>query len=547
MSSSTSKTTALSRTRSLRQPAGKSNDEPFQSQDKPRNESRTASPSRLPTTTMRTTRSTTAATSARTTTTSSSSSSTTAARTTSRTGAGAGPSSSSSRLISSTRAPSSSKPKPLGRAPSVRRPPSTTTTSTTTSTSGGRAVSGPTRPASSASSTTTTISDTTRERVRLGQHARAKSTVTSLTSATTLRPQQQQQQQQQQTRSQTQTQTQQRRIPSQTTGTGTTTTTTTLAPRRPAFNTNQQHYSPAKQQHVPKPLTSTFLAPPSPSKQPVNIALSSETSRLQTELLQLSLLHRSAHSVTNEWHVSAREKLRSKFEELARTDEALRGEERDGAEERGMGDLITWGGKGEGKGLDRKVQILDQVLNGLWILGDSGGRFSRVVREFETWAGKVGAILAAQRFNEVDTILSKGGKDGDDDATVIFVSDLDSAGWKGDHAGLLRVLEGWGRMLETLGDFDGQQQQSQHQQQSSKKSSGLARTLQGCRSLVRDMLSELRFMEEMERDALVAEENWMAGMEMRLRAEEEEEERDGGQRGRVKMEADLQPWKAMVF
>ncbi|KAI0816335.1 hypothetical protein GGR55DRAFT_626404 [Xylaria sp. FL0064] len=574
-----SSTAGLSRTRSIRKPGVNDNEATPKRPAQGRIEARNVSPSRLP---MRppTTRSTAA-----------SSSSTTLTRT-------KAPTSSTSRKVSgsSTRASSRSTEheapvasKPLGRAPSVRQAPSTkTTTTTTTSSSNGIGRSGSTaRPRSSAG-----ISSTNAPRERHLGHSRAKSTVTSLTAATTLRPmshtpsrsnpspapstassastttQTTRSGTTSSTRAQTRSQTHHARVPSQSQSQSRSqpsSTASSLAARKPAFNTNQQHYSPAKSL-APKPLTSTFLAPPSPSKQPVNVAITAETSRLQTELLQLSLLHREAHAVSTSWHASARSKLGARFQGLVDADEALRALEREGVEERGLEDLVRWGnargihgddkdrrnGDGSKLPLDEKIRLLDQILNGAWALGEPGGRYQRTVRAFEDWASQVAEIRAVQRGGDMNGLLARSG--GRDEEVGIFVSELDASAWKRDHAGLVRMLEGWRRTLDQLGHVDadledeknpkgkkGKKETQAGDAKRDKPLSGLARTLRGCRSLVHDMLAELKVMEQIELDALAAEEEWMEQMEERLGAEEEA---DASGRRRTE---DVPPWKLLVL
>ncbi|KAI0182954.1 hypothetical protein EV127DRAFT_353801 [Xylaria flabelliformis] len=524
-----SSTTGLSRTRSIRKlptnDNGLTQNKPVNSRNEPRN----VSPSRLP---MRPPPTTTTATSR--------------ARAptglTSRQVSGGSSTKTSSR---SNGAPAAVKP--LGRVQSIRQVPSPTATS---SAAIGRSASTSARPRSSAG-----VASTTAPKERLIGHARAKSTATTLTAATRLQPlpapstasststtTTTQTASVTSSRVQTRSQTKHARVSSQSQSqpqTHSSTASSTLAARRPAFNTNQQHYSPAKKL-APKPLTSTFLAPPSPSKQPVNVAITAETSRLQTELLQLSLLHREAHSVSASWHASARSKLGARFRELAAADQELRAVERESAEARGLRDLIRWanaspekengGTDGDRKGrererlpLDEKIQHLDQVLNGVWALGEPGGRYQRAVHAFEDWALRVAEIRAAQQ-----------GNGGEEEELGVFVSDLDASAWKRDHAGLVRILEGWRRTLAQLGHVETDEPERD------KPPSSLARTLRGCRSLVRDMLAELKVMELIERDALAAEEDWMEQMEERLRAEEKE----GSRRRRS---GDVPPWKSLVF
>ncbi|KAI1772396.1 hypothetical protein F4818DRAFT_425805 [Hypoxylon cercidicola] len=493
-----SSTSSLSRTRSLRKPTTGSHE--FGKKDGPatRSEARNTSPSRLPVKPGMTTRSAAA----------SSSSTTTTTR--------------NRALSSTTGRPLSgvySKPpqtltngttRPLGRAPSTRQPSSSTTTgissTRTASTTTGR-------PRSSGGPPPTTASN------RLMGHSRSKSTVTSLTSATTLRPISSQQSStssgrtsptastvssassKPQTRSQTHARAKsqsQSQIQSQTTSSSI--HQGLASTHRPAFNTHQQHYSPAKSL-APKPLTSTYLAPPSPSKLPANVALSAETSRLQTELLQLSLLRRDAAAVDAEWRSSAKQKLGARFAALASDHEALLRLERRGVEARNVAALIRWGDSGSGgRGLEEKVQVLDEVLNGVWQLGEPGGRYERVVQDFEAWADRMATIVAAQRGGDADALV-----DGEE---MRFLGELDR-GWKRDCVSLARKLEGWNALLRSLGDVgDGQQ------------GSGLARMLDGCRALVRDMLAELAVMDQIERDAARAEDAWIESMNRAIEDED---------------------------
>ncbi|KAK7717578.1 hypothetical protein SLS64_003072 [Diaporthe eres] len=268
------------------------------------------------------------------------------------------------------------------------------------------------------------------------------------------------------------------------------------APRlKPAFNTLQQHYSPARNL-APKPLTSSYLAPPSPSKLPANVAISSETAKLQTELLQLHLLHRDADAVTTSWHASARQRLGKRFTDLARIDNEVSREEAEVEEARNLAALMEWGG---GKGLDGKIQVLDTILSGVWSLGEPNGRYTRAVRKFEKWADQTRRAVEARRLAGGLGALM-------DDDEVGFVSELDPA-WKDEVSSMARKLDSWRRQLGQLesGVVDDDQGGDQ-------KSSSLARLLSGCSSQVYGMLAELDLMEQIERDALAQETAWIRRM-----------------------------------
>jgi len=330
--------------------------------------------------------------------------------------------------------------------------------------------------------------------------------------------------------------------------------------QRPAFNTNQQHYSPLKS-HGPKPLTSSFLAPPSPSKLPANVAISAETSRLQTELLQLSLMHRDVGAVSAEWAASAKQKLGDKFEAVAQESRELTQLEQREAEGHNIAALLRWGGGGgddddnddarsgdQGLYLEDKIQTLEQVLGGIWSLS-GGEQYARVTREFESWAEQVADILAAQKRGAAEDLL-------DESDEVLFVSAVDAGPWKADVPGLVRKLDSWRRMLKGLGRVPPpaisssnsnattkavpqrraggtkphSRTQSQHQQNGASQTqapqpqappSSLEKVLNGCEALIEDMLSELAIMQEIEREALQAENDWILRVNRDLRGEDE--------------------------
>ncbi|KAF3769871.1 hypothetical protein M406DRAFT_220945, partial [Cryphonectria parasitica EP155] len=285
---------------------------------------------------------------------------------------------------------------------------------------------------------------------------------------------------------------------------------TEAVPRlRPAFNTLQQHYSPARNL-APKPLTSTYLAPPTPSKLPANIALSSETAKVQAELLQLHLLHRDADVVAASWHASARERLGRRFAELAEADAKVAAEEAAVQQARDLAALRSWGGAaaaaaagGRGKGLEDRIQVLDGVLSGLWSVGGPGGRHARAVRRFEKWFDHLTAAMEARcQAGGLGALMASG--------EVAFIGELDPA-WRDEVSSLSRKLDSWRTQLSQLEDGipdDGEGKgEGDDQPQSS-----LARILAGCRGMVCGMLAELNVMEHIEREAIAEEAAWVRRM-----------------------------------
>ncbi|GKT80878.1 LOW QUALITY PROTEIN: hypothetical protein ColTof4_13301 [Colletotrichum tofieldiae] len=281
---------------------------------------------------------------------------------------------------------------------------------------------------------------------------------------------------------------------------------------RPAFNTLQQHYSPAKSL-APKPLTATYLAAPSPSKLPANVALTAETARLQTELLQLHLLHRDLPQTTAEWHASARAGLAARHASLGTSSAGLARLEADAAERLNVAALRRWaqpppGARGSAAALEHRVQRLDALLTALWSLDAPGGKHNRLVRAFERWASALPDLEAARARAEdsadPSALL-------DANADVRFGGGLD-ARWKEEAAALARKLGGWDAQLRELEYAEVGEDEGGGSGGSKTQVSSLKRMLDGCGSLVRDMLDELAVMEEIEAAAVERETEWIKRM-----------------------------------
>ena len=256
--------------------------------------------------------------------------------------------------------------------------------------------------------------------------------------------------------------------------------------KRPAFSALQQHFSPAKSL-APKPHPATFLAPPSPSKLPANIAISAETARLQNELLQLHLLHRDAAKVEKEWRASAKRKLGAKFQSVVEQNEKLARLEVEEMGKLNATALKEWQDTGTpGWGLDEKVQVLSEVLTGVWNWGDSGGKYQKLVRKFEKWLVRCQDIRESR---ERDHALEKN--------EVEFVEELDDK-WKEDCQTMKRKLETWRDQVKNLGV--------------PAEGSSLATVVNGCRNMVYNMLDELSTMAQIEKDAVTLENEWIKCM-----------------------------------
>lgn len=142
--------------------------------------------------------------------------------------------------------------------------------------------------------------------------------------------------------------------------------------------------------------------------------------------------------------------------------------------------------------LDEKIQVLDEVLTGVWVLGDSGagGKYARVVRRFERWLSRCQAILSAHSSLSNLEIEEE----------LVFLEELDRT-WKDDCLLIGRKLDSWLRQLRDLGMPDKIDQDS-----------SISIVVGGCWSLVEGMLMELAVMAQIERDAIAKEREWIRSM-----------------------------------
>ncbi|CAK7230260.1 hypothetical protein SCUCBS95973_007514 [Sporothrix curviconia] len=333
-------------------------------------------------------------------------------------------------------------------------------------------------------------------------------------------------------------------------GTGAGAGTGAAVHHRPAFSTLQQHFSPAKNT-APKPRIATILAPPaSPSKKPANIALSAETSRLQTTLLQLHLLHRDAAAVTAEWHASARQALAGeRFAALVAEHAELAQMASKRAESMNAAALQAWAEDGSfDLTLEEKIQALDAVLAGIWSLAAAGqdpvhgqdkntnknkgnaptSRYVQVVRRFERWAQQTADLVAARRgIDTLEDLLEEDEhrrrqRRRDSKAVAVeFLSNekepLLDAVWHEECGNLTHRLEGWQQQLARLGRgtsaaFKVNTRLDEDKDKDPQQQSSLHRILAGCSNLVDGMLEELRMMQQLEQDAAEQELAWIRKM-----------------------------------
>ncbi|PHH56138.1 hypothetical protein CFIMG_007774RA00001 [Ceratocystis fimbriata CBS 114723] len=280
-----------------------------------------------------------------------------------------------------------------------------------------------------------------------------------------------------------------------------TSSATTTLRSRPAFNTLQQHYSPLKNP-VSKPSMSTYTTSPSPTKLSSNANLCVETSRHQNELLLLHILHRDSAGANESWRESAFQILSDRFHRMRTYSNELSAAETEHADALNIEALITWGAS-NGYGLETKIQVLDSILLGLWNMSETGGKYIRVVRRFERWAEHMREVEEARNCQDWDTLLRE--KD------VAIIGTLDPS-WREECIALGRRLDEWRRNLINMSHSGLSSGYQNPEAQAPPKTSSLQRIMRGFSVLIRDMLTELAIMEQIENEAIRREQKWVDNM-----------------------------------
>ncbi|KAI8937519.1 hypothetical protein NX059_005237 [Plenodomus lindquistii] len=245
---------------------------------------------------------------------------------------------------------------------------------------------------------------------------------------------------------------------------------------RPAFSTLQQHFTPRKTGKAP---TATFLHPvPLTGPQ----TLPPEISNLQTELLQLHLLHQSCDDVHKQWELSAKKIFRTRFEEVASLHQTMLEHERAGQEQKNLQSLIEWSSGSSSMGLAEHVQALSEPLHELPSLVEPGGRLQKLVSEFEHWNSWVQEVRRARQ----DASGSMAGL-----RTIEGLGDS----WKAESAALVRKLTSFLRALDSL-DVPA-------------AGSSLLLIVDSCKALLGGILEELHVMQTLEADLVTKERFWV--------------------------------------
>ena len=268
---------------------------------------------------------------------------------------------------------------------------------------------------------------------------------------------------------------------------------------RNQFSTYQQHFSPKK---TPKPPTPTPSAN-AQSDHTSSLIPSSwpEVSALQTELLQLSLLHKSGLERNDRWERDAESKLRRKYDSVAGNYRAILDVEKETQRRLNEQALHYWlknacEHNGQ-QGYAEQIQLLSLIAQEVHDIGDShSGRYTMAILEFESWLQRVEEVQEAR--------LSREGGRGSHD----FINPIHRE-WKDETKALIMKLELASRQLQSL-DILG------YEDLEALDASALLRAVKSLGELVHQMAEELGIIRKIEADIVKSEAAWVSQLAQQL-------------------------------
>ncbi|GIJ84666.1 hypothetical protein Asppvi_003515 [Aspergillus pseudoviridinutans] len=268
------------------------------------------------------------------------------------------------------------------------------------------------------------------------------------------------------------------------------------------FTTYQQQFSPRK---VVRPAALSAAKASADGEDSLIPATWPEIAALQTELLQLSLLHSSSLQQMAALEAGSEEQLQTKYDAVAKTYRAIVGDEKKcqrllngQALNRWLENASEHGGR---QNFAAQIQVFSQLVQDVCDLTDSlGGRYTMLVQEFEEWFRKVQAIESMRLHRHQG-----------DASHVVFIDPLDRV-WKDEVHAMTMKLEQSLMQLQSLdiAGYDGPEQVP--------ADAALVRTAKGLDVMIASMVDELKAIRRIEAQIVRLERQWVSQLTAELAA-----------------------------
>ena len=244
---------------------------------------------------------------------------------------------------------------------------------------------------------------------------------------------------------------------------------------RPEFSATQQHFSPKD---------AIQLNPSSLSSQPsTDTSPSGDIFRLQMELAQLHLLHRSVFSVQSQWENSAKRSFEHQFGALCERHIELKEIAYQQQTLINQISLVRWSQGRSGAQISENVQLLSHSIAEICNLLGLEGKYTHILEIFESW------------FSQALRVRSQREPNGRENGRDLDLIDGIGDGWKAEAMVLERELTYSARDLEGFGEVF--------------EKSSLCRILSMYRKLVMGLLEELDLVQWIENEIMSQETVWI--------------------------------------
>ncbi|WEW58769.1 hypothetical protein PRK78_004237 [Emydomyces testavorans] len=269
--------------------------------------------------------------------------------------------------------------------------------------------------------------------------------------------------------------------------------------RKPQFNTYQQHYSPKK----PAPKVTPQTLSMNTGDNNASTTLPPHILPLQTELLQLHLLHSQALHAKRKWETNTDGQCRrlhnsvvTTYRSVLSTEQSIQRNRNAAAIEQFAAEIKTCNSRYD---FLTQVQMLSKVIQEVSDLTDSQeGRYNNAVREFEKWSAHVTEVKQSRSQPETGDSIAAG-------YDSEFIESL-SDEWRNDVAALLAKLELCSRELDCL---EVGATSSDNEDASDYYASALVRAVKGHKLLIQSMIEELDVIAKIEAEVVKMERSWV--------------------------------------
>lgn len=256
--------------------------------------------------------------------------------------------------------------------------------------------------------------------------------------------------------------------------------------QRAPISTLTQHFSSPKKMKVPT--ARLFL--PATNKHGGSHDLSSGDTQIQTELIQLHILLRSAIEVQHLWERSAKLCLQSHFELVRKKHVELDLRVKSEQASKNHAALVAWCDAMSRLELAEKLQLLSHSVLDISTLLEPGGRFMCVLDSFERWFSRVRHIRKSRKMSS-----------GSVGWGLEFIESIEDD-WKLEVATLEMKLASYSRELRNV--------------VMPPADSNLACFLLSFQKFVGNLLEELDVIRGIERDVMAEEATWIENAILKL-------------------------------